>query len=107
DDHRRERQMLVLRALLDKGQSLGSLTRVTQVIRAAGGAVLTSFGWEKQLALANIALDLNQRDIVMENITEPLVTPGTSEEGAWIYIGDPEELAEFIDMVLSGESADE
>lgn len=107
DDHRRERQMLVLRALLDKGQSLGSITRVTQVIRAAGGAVLTSFGWEKQLALANVALNLNQRDIVMENITEPLVTPGSSETGAWIYVGDPEEIGNFIDGVLSGESTDD
>ena len=107
DDQRRERQMLVLRALLDKGQSLGSVTRVTQVIRAAGGAVLTSFGWDKQLALVNVALKLNQRDIVMENITEPLVTPGSAADGAWLYVGDPEEIGNFIDSVLSGDSPDE
>lgn len=107
DDQRRERQMLVLRALLDKGQSLGSVTRVTQVIRAAGGAVLTSFGWDKQLALVNVALNLNQRDIVMENITDPLVTPGSSASGAWIYVGDPEEIGDFIDSVLAGESPDD
>lgn len=107
DDQRRERQMLVLRALLDQGQSLGSVTRVTQVIRAAGGAVLTSFGWEKQLALVNVALNLDQRDIVMENITDPLVTPGSSEDGAWIYVGDPEEIGDFIDRVLSGESSED
>lgn len=105
DDERRERQMLVLRALLDKGQSFGSVTRVTQVIRAAGGAVLTSFGWEKQLALVNLALRIDQRDILMENITDPLVIPGTSDDGAWIYVGDPEEIGDFIETVLSGESA--
>lgn len=107
DDQRRERQMLVLRALLDKGQSLGSVSRITQVIRAAGGAVLTSFGWDKQLALVNVALNLDQQDIVMENIKEPLVTPGTSETGAWIYVGDPEEIGDFIEQVLSGESPNE
>lgn len=107
DDERRERQMLVVRALLDKGQSLGSITRVTQVIRAAGGAVLTSFGWDKQLALVDVALNLNQRDIVMENIREPLVAPGTSEAGAWIYVGDPVEIGLFIDRVLSGQSVDD
>lgn len=104
DDQRRERQMLVLRALLDKGQSLGSVTRVTQVIQAAGGAVLTSFGWDKQLALVNVAFNIDQRDIVMENIKEPLVTPGTSTTGAWIYVGDPVEIGDFIDGVLSGNS---
>lgn len=107
DDMRRERQMLVLRALLDKGQSLGSVTRITQVIRAGGDAVLTSIGWNKQLALINVALKLDQRDIVMENITEPLVQPGTSESGAWIYVGDPEEIGLFIEDVLSGTSASE
>ncbi len=106
DDQRRERQMLVLRALLDKGQSIGSVTRITQVIRAAGGAVLTSFGWEKQLALVGVALKIDQRDIVMKNITEPLVAPGTAADGAWIYVGDPEEIGDFIDGVLAGESSD-
>jgi LCP family protein required for cell wall assembly len=107
DDQRRERQMLVLRALLDKGQSLGSVTRISQVINAAGDAVLTSIDWDEQLALVNIALELNQREIVMENITEPMVTPGTSATGAWIYVGDPVEIGAYIESVLSGESAGE
>lgn len=102
DDKRRERQMLVLRALLDKGQSLGSVTRVAQVINATGDAVLTSIDWNEQLALVNIALKLDQNQIVMENITEPMVVPGTAADGAWIYVGDPAEIAAFIDSVLSG-----
>jgi LCP family protein required for cell wall assembly len=105
DDQRRDRQMLVLRALLDKGQSLGSVTRITQVVRATGGAVITSIGWDKQLALVGVGLKLDQRDIVMENIMEPLVTPGTSEIGQWIYVGDPVEIGQFIEQVLSGRSA--
>lgn len=103
DDQRRERQMLVLRALLNQGQSLGSVTRITQVIQATGGAVLTSFDWNKQLALVNVALHLDQTDITMENITEPLVTPGTSESGAWIYVGDPVAIGTFIEQVLAGD----
>lgn len=105
DDKRRERQMLVLRALLAEGQSLGSVTRISQVINAAGHAVLTSVDWKEQLALVNLALKLRQNEIVMENITEPLVTPGTAADGGWIYVGDPDEIGAFIESVLSGESA--
>lgn len=102
DDQRRERQMDVLRALLNKAQSLGSVTRIAQVINAVGDAVLTSFDWDEQLALINVGLNLNQNAIVMESVTEPLVTPGTSEDGAWIYIGDPVEIGNFIESVLDG-----
>ncbi|MCO5227643.1 MAG: hypothetical protein M9934_05090 [Thermomicrobiales bacterium] len=38
----------------------------------------------------------------MKNLTDPLVTPGTAEDGAWIYVGDPVEIGKFIDDVLSG-----
>lgn len=106
DDKRRERQMLVLRALLDQGQSLGSVTRISQVINAGGDAVLTSIDWQEQLALVNVALRIDQNNIVMENITEPLVEPGTAENGAWIYVGDPTEIGNFIDSVLAGSSPD-
>ena len=107
DDQRRERQMDVLRALLDKAQSLGSVTRIAQVINAAGDAVLTSFDWHEQLALIEIGLQLDQNNIVMANVTEPLVTPGTSDSGAWIYVGDPTEIGAYIEDVLSGTSSGE
>lgn len=105
DNERRDRQMLVIRALLDKGQSLGSVTKITGIIQAAGDTVMTSIGWDKQLALVDIALTLDQRNIEMTNITEPLVTPGTSENGGWIYVGDPGEIGAFIEDVLSGSSS--
>jgi LCP family protein required for cell wall assembly len=107
DDKRRERQMLVLRALLETGQSLGSVTRVAQVINATGDAVLTSINWNEQLALVNMALKVDQDQIVMKNITEPLVVPGTAADGAWIYVGDPTEIAAFIESVLSGADSGE
>ncbi|MCO5215292.1 MAG: LCP family protein [Thermomicrobiales bacterium] len=102
DDKRRERQMLVLRALLDKAQTLNSVTRVSQIISATGDAILTSIDWKEQLALASLGLRLDQDKIVMKNLTDPLVTPGTAEDGAWIYVGDPVEIGKFIDDVLSG-----
>lgn len=105
DNERRDRQMLVIRALLDKGQSLGSVTKITGIIQAAGDTVMTSIGWDKQLALVDIALTLDQRNIEMTNITEPLVVPGTSENGGWIYVGDPGEIGTFIEDVLSGSSS--
>lgn len=102
DDGRRDRQMLVLRALLDKAQSLGSVTRISQVITAGGDAVMTSIDWDEQLALINIGLKLDQNQIEMTNIAEPLVTPGTSVDGAWIYVGDPLEIGGFIEDTLAG-----
>lgn len=102
DDKRRERQMLVLRALLEKAQSLGSVTRITQVIKASGDAALTSLDWQEQLALVGTALKLDQDNVVFGNITEPMVTPGTSESGQWIYVGDPTVIGTYIEDILSG-----
>lgn len=106
DGKRRDRQRLVLRAILDQTQAFESATRITQLIRAGGSTVLTSISWEKQLALVNVALEISQSDIVMKIVTEPLVLPGTSQTGAWIYIGDPVEIGDFIYQVFSGKSPD-
>jgi LCP family protein required for cell wall assembly len=102
DDHRRERQMLVIEALLTKGQKLGSLTRVADLITALSGAALTSFQWEEQLALASMALRIDQDEIQLANLEQPVIQPGTSADGAWIYTGDMDEIRIYIDSVLSG-----
>lgn len=103
DDARRERQMLVIEAMLDRGQDLGSLTRAADLITAVSGAALTSFGWEEQLALASLALRFEPDNVQMVNLEQPLIEPGTAENGAWIYIGDIDEISAYIGSVLSGE----
>lgn len=105
DDKRRERQMLVIEAMLERGQDLGSLTRVADLISALSGAALTSFGWDQQLALASMALHFDTASVKMANLEQPLIEPGTAEDGAWVYIGDIGQISAYIESVLSGEAA--
>lgn len=104
DDQRRERQMLVIRALFEKGRSLGTVTRVADIITAVSGAVQTSFHWNQQIALAAIALDMNDQNIDMRNLEQPLIEPGTAANGAWVYVGDIGEISSFIDATLAGDA---
>lgn len=103
DDKRRERQMLVIEALLHKGQELGSLTRAADLITALSGAALTSFQWDEQLALASLALHLDTSRVRMANLEQPIIEPGESADGAWIYTGDMAEISAYVESVLSGE----
>ncbi len=105
DDKRRERQMLVIEAMLQRGQDLGSLTRAADLISALSGAALTSFGWDEQLALASMALHFNTASVQMANLEQPLIEPGTADDGAWVYTGDIDAISAYIESVLSGESA--
>lgn len=105
DDKRRERQMLVIEAMLERGQDLGSLTRAADLISALSGAALTSFGWDEQLALASMALHFDTASVKMANLEPPLIEPDTTESGAWIYTGDISAISAYIESVLSGESA--
>lgn len=104
DDERRDRQALVIQALFQKGKSLGTITKIADIIQAAGGAAQTSFHWDEQIALAAIALDMDQGDIDMLNLQQPLVEPGTTADGAWVYLGDADEIAAFIESSLSGDT---
>jgi LCP family protein required for cell wall assembly len=103
DDQRRERQMLVIQALLQQGQKLGSLTRVADLITALSGAALTSFQFDEQLALAAMALRIEEGQIQMVNLEQPIIQPGTSADGAWIYTGDINEIRNYIESALAGE----
>lgn len=104
DDQRRERQMLVIQSLFDKGKELGTITRVADLVTALSGAVQTSFHFNEQLALASLALNMSESNIHMANVEQPLVEPGTAANGAWVYVGDPSAISEFIEASLSGEA---
>ena len=95
--------MLVIQALLQQGQELGSLTRVADLIRALSGAALTSFQFDEQLALAAMALRIGEGQIQMVNLEQPVIRPGTSADGAWIYTGDINEISGYIESALAGE----
>ena len=100
DDARRERQFQILRALFDEGQSLGSLTRATDIVLALGGAVQTSFTLPAQISLARIGLDMDEADIHLAGLGQPLVQEGWTDDGAWVYVGDPAAIAAFVQEAL-------
>ncbi len=102
DDARRERQIDVILAILDRGKSISSLTRADNLILAAGNAIQTSFSLEEQLTLSRLALHLDRSNISIQAIGEPLVVPGWTETGRWVYLGDPVELRQFITEALAG-----
>lgn len=103
DDQRRERQMLVIQSLFSKGKDLGTVTKVADLITALSSAAQTSFHWNEQLALASLALNMNESDIEMAHVGQPLVQPGTSDGGAWVYVGDRDEISAFIESSLAGD----
>jgi polyisoprenyl-teichoic acid--peptidoglycan teichoic acid transferase len=102
DDARRDRQTQVLLALFDKGKGLGSLTRASEMIVALGGAVQTSFHFDEQLALARLGFNVDRGRIEMASVSPPLIEPGTTEGGAWVYVGDLPAIAAFIEEALTG-----
>ncbi len=100
DDQRRERQFQVIMALFEKGQGIGSITRANEIILALGDSVQTSFPLQEQLALARVALVTERTDIHLKTIAQPMVEPGYTDAGAWVYVGDPEELRAFVQKEL-------
>jgi LCP family protein required for cell wall assembly len=104
DDARRDRQILVIQALFNKGKQIGSLTRIADLIVALGDTALTSFHFDEQLGLAAMALDMSQSQIDMQSLNPPLIEPGETAEGAWVYVGDLDAISAFIETSLSGDS---
>jgi LCP family protein required for cell wall assembly len=105
DDGRRQRQMDVLRALLAKGQAVGSVARAQRIVRAVGGAVQTDFSLAEQLVLARLALQLAQANVRMTAMGQPLVQPGWTADGLWVYRGDPTKLRSFVRRSLKTTAA--
>lgn len=96
DDARRERQLDVIRAIFEQGKSVESIANADEIILSAGDAIQTSFDLEEQLTLARIALQMDEGDIQLTTLGEPILEPGWSEDGRWIYTGDPEQIKMFV-----------
>jgi polyisoprenyl-teichoic acid--peptidoglycan teichoic acid transferase len=101
DDGRRERQLQVLRALFDKAKSFDSITNGFDVITALGDSVQTGFYLDQQLTLAQIGYAMDDGDIQLSTLGEPLIEGGYAENGAWVYFSDPVEVRAWITTSLS------
>jgi LCP family protein required for cell wall assembly len=96
DDARRQRQLDVIRAIFEQGKSITSVANADEIILSAGDAMQTSFDLEEQLTLARIAYEMNDSDIHLTTLGEPLLQAAWSEDGRWIYSGDPDEIKAFV-----------
>jgi LCP family protein required for cell wall assembly len=96
DDARRERQLDVIRAIFNRGKSVESIANADQIILSAGGAMQTSFDLEEQLTLARVAFQMSESDISLTTLGEPILDAAWTEDGAWIYTGDPDEIKAFV-----------
>lgn len=105
DDERRDRQYQVLLALFDTGKSISSLTKVDDLIVALGGAAQTSFPLDQQLALARVGLQIDRADIRLSVLGPPLLEPGYTGDGQWVYVGAPSEMAQFVQTSLNTDPA--
>lgn len=96
DDARRQRQLDVISAIFDKGKSIDSVANADEIILSAGGAMQTSFDLEEQLTLARIAYEMSDGDIHLTTLGEPLLQAAWSDDGRWIYTGDPDAIKAFV-----------
>jgi LCP family protein required for cell wall assembly len=96
DDARRQRQLDVIRAIFGQGKSITSIANADEIILSAGGAIQTSFDLEEQLTLARIAYEMSDSDIQLTTLGEPLLQAAWSEEGRWIYTGNPDAIKAFV-----------
>ena len=48
-------------------------------------------------------VDMSLGQIQMVNLEQPIIRPGTSADGAWIYTGDVNEISSYIESALAGE----
>lgn len=105
DDARRQRQLDVIRAIFEQGKSISSITNADDVILSAGEAIQTSFDLEEQLTLARIAYEMSDGDIHLTTLGEPLLQAGWSQDGRWIYTGDPAAIKAFVLEAISTEGS--
>lgn len=88
DDQRRDRQMQVMQAVLDRTGDLNAARRLPEIVKSLGASVQTSIPWEGQLSLARMSRRINATGVQRFSIQPPMVSPTITRYGAWVYIGD-------------------
>jgi LCP family protein required for cell wall assembly len=88
DDVRRDRQMQVMQAVLDRTADLNAARRLPDIIKSLGTSVQTSIPWEGQLSLARMSRRVNAAGVTRYSIAPPLVHETITRYGAWVYLGD-------------------
>src|SRR6185437_13312713 len=73
DNERRDRQMQVMQAVLDRTGDLNVARRLPEIVQSLGNTVQTSIPWEGQLSLARMSRRINATGVGRFSIAPPLV----------------------------------
>lgn len=88
DNERRDRQMQVMQAVLDRTGDLNAARRLPEIVKSLGPSVQTSIPWEGQLSLARMSRRVNAAGVTRYSIAPPMVNSIITRYGAWVYLGD-------------------
>ena len=88
DNERRDRQMQVMQAVLNRTADLNAAKRLPEIIKSLGTSVQTSIPWEGQLSLARMSRRINAAGVTRYSIAPPLVRETITRYGAWVYLGN-------------------
>jgi LCP family protein required for cell wall assembly len=102
DGGRVMRQHLVLEGLLQRIQDPDVFDRLPQIVTSLAGAVKTNIGLDVQVQLMAMVPGLSTSSLEFTNI-DSLLTPGYTDDGAWIYQADWETLPGYVTAWLDGE----
>ncbi len=96
DDERRDRQMQVMQAVLERSLEFDGARRLPEIIRALGNSVQTSIPWEGQLSLARMSRRVQENIVARYSIRAPLVRNATTSAGASVYVGDWQRIRQLV-----------
>lgn len=88
DNGRRDRQMQVMQAVLNRTADRNAARRLPEIVRSLGTSVQTSIPWEGQLSLARLGRRINAAGVMRYSIAPPMVRETITRYGAWVYLGD-------------------
>lgn len=104
DDGRVMRQHLALRALLTKAKDPGIVGKLSELYKAKKKYVQTTLGKTEQLALLGAVPDFDEKSVGFGSLL-PYVSPGSTDSGMWIYVGDWGQIPGYVEGFLNGDIA--
>lgn len=88
DDARRERQMLVMQAVLARTLQIDSVRALPDTVKHLGNNMQTSLPYDAQLSLVKMGRKIGASGVAQYSIRPPLVRPFVTSEGADVYLPD-------------------
>lgn len=96
DNERRDRQMQVMQAVLNRTADLNAARRLPEIVKSLGPSVQTSIPWEGQLSLARMSRRINAAGVNRYTIAPPMVRGIITRYGASVYLGDWPAIAALV-----------